>query len=202
MKYRISANQKDTLFILALLNAKNVTSFVPLSKVKSMIEQSKVQELDPANYRKGMHTLAQRGLIEMVREHNLSLSMRLTDTGREQAAKIYLERTGEELVAQSAQNDQITVFEAIDSQMQVVDEISIEERIEREYGDDYSVEQIEEMTEKFNDVVIEWFEYYDLDFKKNEFEVLLFDALKQEGARAFLNKRAIRRAAADICGFK
>ncbi|HIF9260467.1 TPA: hypothetical protein ACX6RA_003574 [Photobacterium damselae] len=201
MKRRLSANQRDTLFVLALFKVKNVTAYVALSKVKAMLEQSRSQELDPANYRKGMHLLAKRGLIEMVREHDLSLSMRLTELGVIDAAKVFQEKTGQELALSSAQTDQITVFEAIENQAKAASSLTAEEHIEREFGDEYSAEQIDEMTEKFKDVVAQFVDDYDMKISQCEFESLLFNALAKEGARAFLNLRCIRHTAREVLGF-
>ena len=67
----------------------------PISKIKKMIEQSLNQEIDPSNFRKGIHTLKQRNFLNLVREENLSISIFLTAIGRIEAEKIHKERTDE-----------------------------------------------------------------------------------------------------------
>ena len=67
----------------------------PISKIKKMIEQSLNHEMDPSNFRKGIHTLKQRNFLNLVREENLSISISLTAIGRTEAEKIHKERTDE-----------------------------------------------------------------------------------------------------------
>ncbi|OCH60907.1 hypothetical protein A6D98_09920 [Aliivibrio fischeri] len=110
-KNRLSKNQKDALFILALLESKNKTNPVAVTKVRSMVESIRAGVLDPSNFRKGVHMLASRGLIEVGRYKDLSLAMKLTSLGRHDAAKIYRERTGEQLDIKNTEDEQITIFD-------------------------------------------------------------------------------------------
>ncbi|PSW53057.1 chromosome segregation protein ParM [Photobacterium leiognathi] len=110
-KQRLSLNQKDTLFVLALLETKGITGPIPTTKVKQLIDQARLSPLDPSNYRKGIHTLAKRGLVETVRAHDLSLAISLTRLGRHDAARIYRDRTGNELDAMPADDQQLTIFD-------------------------------------------------------------------------------------------
>lgn len=110
-KNRLSKNQKDALFVLAILESKNKVGPIGVSKVRAMVESSRDGDLDPSNFRKGLHVLASRGLIEMGRYRNLSLAMQLTRVGRPDAAKIYRERTGAELDIQTEDDEQISIFD-------------------------------------------------------------------------------------------
>ena len=94
-RFRLSKNQKNILFVLFLLETKKIMTATPISKIKKMIEQSLNQEIDPSNFRKGIHTLKQRNFLNLVREENLSISIFLTAIGRIEAEKIHKERTDE-----------------------------------------------------------------------------------------------------------
>ena len=111
-KPRLSKNQKDALFILALLESKKQVGPVGVSKVRAMVERLRAGILDPSNFRKGLHVLASRGIIEMGRYRNLSLVMKLTSLGRHDAARIYFDRTGEQLDVEMEKDDeQMTIFD-------------------------------------------------------------------------------------------
>mgnify|MGYP000061857893 CR=1 FL=1 len=108
---RLSKNQKDALFILALLESNGHVDFVSAEKVRQMVESPRPSLVDPANFRKGLHTLHSRGSIDLERKRDLSLVVKLTRPGRHQAAKIYRERTGTELDVPAVADDQMTIFE-------------------------------------------------------------------------------------------
>lgn len=111
IKRRLSQNQKDTFFVLAIFETKRVTGAIPVARIKTMIERSRTQELDPSNFRKGIHALAKRGLLDVVRANDLSLAISLNSLGRHEAAKIYRERTGEELDVVPVDDEQMTIFD-------------------------------------------------------------------------------------------
>ena len=108
---RLSKNQKDVLFVLAALESNRHLGTVPLARVRDMIATSRDSVPDASNFRKGVHTLAERGSVELGRLKNLSLSIALTRSGRHQAAKIYRERTGVELDIKPLPEAQISIFE-------------------------------------------------------------------------------------------
>lgn len=110
-KVRLSQNQKDALFILALLESNGHVDFIAVEKVRQMVEKPRPSFVDPSNFRKGIRTLHQRGSIDVARKSDLSLVMKLTRPGRHQAAKIYRERTGTELDTRAVDDEQITIFD-------------------------------------------------------------------------------------------
>lgn len=202
MKPRLSQNQKDTLFILALLDTKQVNGPIPTAKIKAMIDQSRAVAIDPSNFRKGLHTLASRGLVELPRGHDLSLAISLTRLGRHDAARIYCERTGAELDVPVQDDEQVTIFDAIESHDQRSEQlVSIQQRITDQFSDECSEFQIDEMVEKFDVVVGEvedLLKCTNQSIDKLELEVRMFNELLKEGERAFLNIRYIRAAAREV----
>ncbi|EIE1227631.1 hypothetical protein LCX39_004040 [Vibrio vulnificus] len=110
-KTRLSKNQADALFTLAFLEVKEFKDAVPVAKMRELIAQSRPGILDASNFRKGLHALEDKGLIDLLRARNLSLAAKLTQKGREQAAKIYEERTGTEMALPPEDEKQITIFE-------------------------------------------------------------------------------------------
>ncbi|WP_347361427.1 hypothetical protein [Vibrio vulnificus] len=108
---RFSKNQNDALFILALLETKQFTGPIPVSKMRTIISTPREGELDASNFRKSLHALERKGCIELLRAKDLSLAAQLTKIGRHQAAKIYRERTGEELDVKPVDDEQMTIFD-------------------------------------------------------------------------------------------
>ncbi|MCF1459026.1 MAG: hypothetical protein LPH21_16200 [Shewanella sp.] len=112
-KARLSKTQKDSLFVLALLETKRYPMPVSLPRIKDMISQSRPVPLDSANFRKGMHLLASRGALTLARKSDLSLVAALTGPGRHLAAREYRTRTGEQLDVPPLDTEQITIFEQL-----------------------------------------------------------------------------------------
>ncbi|HAS6073673.1 TPA: hypothetical protein I7144_20650 [Vibrio vulnificus] len=110
-KTRLSKNQKDALFVLAVLETKRFTRPVPVPKMRELISQSRPGILDASNFRKGLHVLEDKGFIELLRAKDLSLAAKLTQKGREQAAKIHFERTGVEMATPPEDEKQMTIFD-------------------------------------------------------------------------------------------
>ncbi|EQB0495873.1 hypothetical protein ACYAPA_003693 [Vibrio mimicus] len=110
-KERLSKNQKEALFVLAVAEVNGVLHHVALTKVKKTVDNLRGYICDPDNFRTGMHTLRKRGLIEMERRSDLGLMMRLTRLGRHDAAKIYHQRTGKQMDLPPKDDNQITIFE-------------------------------------------------------------------------------------------
>lgn len=192
MKPRLSQNQKDTLFILALLETKQVAGPIPTAKIKAMIDQSRAVAIDPSNFRKGLHTLASRGLVELPRAHDLSLAISLTRLGRHDAARIYCERTGTELDVPVQDDEQITIFDALDVvETSAIAAASIEGQIKSAMGECCD-DEYDEALYKFNYVVSETIEDHDLAMTTNEFGALLLVELLADAPCNFLNLRFIR----------
>ena len=96
-KTRLSKNQKDALFVLALLEVNGKSGPIALARVRDMITTSRNGEVDPSNFRKGIHSLGKRGVLEIGRFSDLSLRVQLSRSGRHVAAGIYQERTGQQM---------------------------------------------------------------------------------------------------------
>ncbi|MEZ8137842.1 hypothetical protein ACED34_20235 [Vibrio splendidus] len=110
-KVRLSKNQKDALFVLALLEVNGKSGPIPLAKVRTMIATSRSDDLDPSNFRKGIHILGKRGMLEVGRLSDLSLCVQLSRSGRHVAAGIYQERTGQQMDLKQQNDDQMTIFD-------------------------------------------------------------------------------------------
>ncbi|QIL87167.1 hypothetical protein G7083_14825 (plasmid) [Vibrio sp. HDW18] len=110
-KRRLSDNQKLALFVLANAEVNGVHHHVSLAKVKNAADGLRHYLCDSDNFRKGMHTLAARGLIEMARRSDLGLMVKLTRLGRHEAAAIYFKKTGEQMDIKRSDDEQITIFE-------------------------------------------------------------------------------------------
>ncbi|MCR9330149.1 hypothetical protein NB661_00205 [Vibrio parahaemolyticus] len=110
-KVRLSKNQKDALFVLALLEVNGKSGSIPLAKVRTMIATSRSDDLDPSNFRKGIHILGKRGVLEVGRLSDLSLCVQLSRSGRHVAAGIYQERTGQQMDLKQTDDEQMTIFD-------------------------------------------------------------------------------------------
>ena len=91
---RISAIQKDTLFLLYAFE-KNKRSLVRQTAMLKMISSQK-KEVFPNNYSASCRTLKKNGLVNIERDDSLFLWLSLTNSGRELARNIYEERTAHE----------------------------------------------------------------------------------------------------------
>lgn len=111
VKTRFSKNQNDALFVLAILETKGFSDLVPIVKIRDMISDSRGAVLDASNFRKGIHALYEKGCLEVKRSKDLSLLVKLTPTGRRQAAKVYQERTGSQLDIERSDDEQMTIFD-------------------------------------------------------------------------------------------
>lgn len=89
---RISRAQSETLFILLLLMQRGHKPPFKVSKVLGMVQNIRAGVIDPANYRKGIHTLGKQNLLRVCRFKDLSLGVELTASGMDKAKDIYTER--------------------------------------------------------------------------------------------------------------
>lgn len=110
-KVRLSKNQKDALFVLALLEVNGKSGPIALARVRDMIATSRTGVLDPSNFRKGIHVLGKRGVLEIGRLPDLSLCVQLSRSGRHVAAGIYQERTGQQMDLKQQPDEQMTIFD-------------------------------------------------------------------------------------------
>lgn len=112
-KSRLSATQKDALFILAMFIDKGKTAHVPAAVIKKMIDISKASPLDHSNYLKGVHTLGRNGYLDVVKMRNDSVGIKLSNDGFAIAAKLFESRMGYALsmASDSEQLDLVSFIE-------------------------------------------------------------------------------------------
>lgn len=111
-KSRLSATQKDVLFVLAKFVSCNKKSHIPAAIIKTMIDSSRASPLNRANYLKGIHALSRDNRLSVVRAHDLSLRIKLSDRGFPIAAQLFEDRTGSILQINS-DNEQLDLVNFI-----------------------------------------------------------------------------------------
>lgn len=94
--YRLSAVQKDVLFVLYALRERGKTTATPATALLKIINKGREIPLFATNFRTSCHTLAENGLTKMYRNESLKLYFELSESGLEVAKDIYNERTKEE----------------------------------------------------------------------------------------------------------
>lgn len=90
---RLSAIQKDVLFLLASIEARGNDRPVPVATLLQMINRVRTAPVFATNFRASCHTLGDRQLVNMFRNEQHHLALRLTENGRECAAPIVAVRT-------------------------------------------------------------------------------------------------------------
>lgn len=85
---RLSAIQKDVLFLLASIEARGNDQPVPVAKLLQMINSIRAEPVFATNFRISCHTLYARKLVSEYRNKQHHLALLLTGTGREQATAI------------------------------------------------------------------------------------------------------------------
>lgn len=93
---RLSAVQKDTLFILHAIEVRGRSNPVPGVKILQMINSARSDAVHGNNFRKSCSTLVEHGFLSKFRSASLQLAFKLTDVGRAKASDIYLERLEED----------------------------------------------------------------------------------------------------------
>lgn len=78
---RLSAIQKDVLFVLSALEARGITAPVPATRLLEMINAARSAQVYPTNFRTSCHTLVKHGLLKKYRNQSLQLAFALTETG-------------------------------------------------------------------------------------------------------------------------
>ncbi len=179
MKVRLSKNQKDIFFVLSLLELNGRHAPTPVSHVKKMIEKSIQKELDPSNFRKGVHLLCSRGLLDAVRERDLSLSISLSDAGRLESARIYRQRT---IVERSQPCNEREVIDVLDDVLDLT-ELTLEQR--------------DEFKDKFARVMDENKEIHGALLAGSDFKIAFLAAVKEYGVTCYLNIRTLRYVASE-----
>ena len=90
---RLSSIQKDVLFLLFALEQKGNKEPVEGSVLLKMINGSRSADVFCSNFRASCHKLNEHELIEKYRsQRTLKLAWCLSDAGRHQANKIYINR--------------------------------------------------------------------------------------------------------------
>lgn len=93
--FRLSAVQKDLLFVLYALWARGKTSATPAVALLNMVNRGRVTPVFPTNFRTSCHTLADNKLIKKYRNESLRLAFELSESGIATAKEIYNERTNQ-----------------------------------------------------------------------------------------------------------
>lgn len=90
---RLSANQKDILFVLYALIHKGSDTPVANTTLLRLINSSRSTAIHASNFRQSCHTLHQHHLLQKYRYQSLTLCWQLTAFGVQQASRIYTQRT-------------------------------------------------------------------------------------------------------------
>lgn len=93
---RLSATQKDVLFILYAIEAGGKADPVPGVKILEMINSARQSGIYSTNFRTSCHKLVENGLLTKYRNVSLKLAFKLTDNGRERAGEVFRKRLQEE----------------------------------------------------------------------------------------------------------
>ncbi|MFV0262046.1 MAG: chromosome segregation protein ParM [Kluyvera sp.] len=90
---RLSAIQKDLLFVLYALRERNPDqTVIPSVRLFRMLEQNSRKTFFATNFRTSCHTLHRHGLLSKYRNASMKLAFGLTDTGADIARDIYTAR--------------------------------------------------------------------------------------------------------------
>lgn len=92
---RLSATQKDVLYILFSIEARGRFDPVPGMKLLELLNLTRSSEVHDKNFRTSCHTLVTNGLLDKYRSSTLMLAFKLTADGREKANEIYQARIEE-----------------------------------------------------------------------------------------------------------
>lgn len=89
---RLSAIQKDVLFILYAIEQKGNSLPVPSVIVLNMLNKSRTADVFDSNFRASCHKLNEHKMIDKYRSQSLKLAWGLSELGRNKAAEIYQTR--------------------------------------------------------------------------------------------------------------
>lgn len=90
--HRLSAIQKDTLYVLSLLEAKMGSTPFNIMKLLEIINKARVSPVHPNNFRASIHTLCRHHYLDKYRDTSLNLAVTLTDKGQLKATGIAQKR--------------------------------------------------------------------------------------------------------------
>jgi len=91
-KGRLSAVQRDTLFVLQLLREKGRTGPIPGVDILAIINKRRDNKIAATNFRASCHTLVDRQLLLKYRSSSLQLAFALSDDGKALAELVYAEK--------------------------------------------------------------------------------------------------------------
>lgn len=80
---RLSAIQRDILFVLSSLEGKGHVDPVPAIRLLGMLNSVRSVSLYPNNFRTSCHTMVKNGLLQKYRNPSLQLAFALSTPGRE-----------------------------------------------------------------------------------------------------------------------
>ncbi|MBP1133538.1 hypothetical protein JOE25_005161 [Serratia sp. PL17] len=89
---RLSAIQKDTLFLLHAFRLKGRAGGIRQTALFNIVRSNRSEELYPNNYSLSCRTMAKNGLVILERDESLRLYLTLTELGSKVAETIYNER--------------------------------------------------------------------------------------------------------------
>ena len=95
MSMRLSAIQKDVLFVLYALTEKGHRGPVSGMKLLELINSQRMAEIHASNFRISCNTLVGHTLLNRYRNSSLQLAFTLTEKGREVGKELYQQRTAE-----------------------------------------------------------------------------------------------------------
>lgn len=94
-KRRLSAVQRDILFVLELLREKGRAGPIPGIDILSIINKCRDNKIAPTNFRASCHTLVERDLLRKYRSSSLQLAFTLSDDGQALAELVFEEKMKE-----------------------------------------------------------------------------------------------------------
>jgi hypothetical protein len=90
---RLSAIQKDTLFLLHAFRLKGRAGGIRQTALFNIVRSNRSEELYPNNYSLSCRTMAKNGLIILERDESLRLYLTLSEHGADLAVQIFNQRT-------------------------------------------------------------------------------------------------------------
>ena len=93
MTMRLSAIQKDLLFVLVALEGKGMSNPVPAMRLCEMINAVRVSPVMPGNFRASCHTLVRHGMLLKYSSPSLHLGFVLTESGRITGSELLRQRS-------------------------------------------------------------------------------------------------------------
>ncbi len=89
---RLSATQKDILFVLYAIEQKGNKNPIPGMTLLKMINSSRSSEIFDTNFRASCHKLNENKMIGKYRSSSLKLAWALTELGRQKAGEVFENR--------------------------------------------------------------------------------------------------------------